>query len=71
MTPKEKAEELFLKNLALLAIFGLKPNPAEFIAKKCALITVNEIIKGIRKGIPKIGFGTGYWSDVRKAIKKL
>lgn len=66
MTPKEKAEELVGKYLAIQ--FGDFPTTD---AKQCALIAVDEIIKAMRKDVPEVGFGTGYWSEVREEIKKL
>ena len=70
MTPQEKAKELYCKYTDALNIRDLQTTANPF-AKQCALITVNEIIKAMRKGIPEIDYGTGYWSDVRKEIEKL
>lgn len=79
MTPQEKAKELVNKFNLVNSKNYIDDNglwDTEFVltnddAKECALIAVNEIIKAMRKGIPEIGFGTGYWSDVRKEIEKL
>jgi hypothetical protein len=54
MTPKEKAEEL---NVG----FWYLTNDSR-IAKQCALIAVDEMIKEI---------GSKYWYDVKKEIEKL
>jgi hypothetical protein len=66
MTPKEKAGELVNK--------FLQYTPVEFeyeYAKQCALIAVDEIIKSLRKTLPEIGLGKGYWYSVRKEIENL
>jgi hypothetical protein len=70
MTPQEKAKELYCKYTDALNIRDLQTTANPF-AKQCALIAVNEIIKAMRKGIPEIDYGTGYWSDVRNEIEKL
>ena len=58
MTPKEKAEELFDN------FFNLYPNQdAYFIAKQCALIAVDEIIKVLPH--------PDYWQEVKQEIEKL
>lgn len=78
MTPKEKAEEL-------MYIFAQIIPPSSYLAfeegvqinfdlenaKQCALIAVNEIIKSLRKDLPEIGLGKGYWYSVKKEIEKL
>ena len=59
MTPREKAEELYLEfsNAANSYIEG----------KKCALIAVNVVI-----GLDDFSvYGKVYWQEVRKEIKKL
>ena len=71
MTPKEKAKKLvdeFYKNM-----FDIKLSDTHIMetAKQCALITVNEIIKALRKGLPEIGLGKGYWYNVKQEIKKM
>ena len=70
MTSQEKAKELYCKYTDALNIRDLQTTANPF-AKQCALIAVNEIIKAMRKGIPEIDYGTGYWSDVRNEIEKL
>ena len=71
MTSKEKAEELVLKYLRLQ-----EPNYNWFhkgLAKKCALIAVDEILKMIDKSMQ--GFLDSdiiaYWQQVKKEIEKL
>jgi len=64
--PKEKAEEL-------VAIFRFISHDLDDIAnhKDCALIAVHEIIKALRKDLPEIGLGKGYWFSVKQEIEKL
>lgn len=40
-------------------------------SKQCAIIAVDEIIKALRKDLPEIGLGKGYWYDVKQEINKL
>lgn len=69
MTPKEKADEIVKR------MYAVHSNSASEItfhfAKQCALIAVDEIIKALRKDLPEIGLGKGYWSSVRHEIEKL
>lgn len=64
MTEKEKAEELVLKYLRI------DNNTIEwfntYIAKQCALITVDEIIENTF-----CEFKTQYWEEVKKEIEQL
>jgi predicted N-formylglutamate amidohydrolase len=39
-------------------------------AKEIALKLVKHIIKALRKDLPEIGQGKGYWSEVKKEIEK-
>jgi len=83
MTPKEKAEELVLKYLRLQE----KDSYNWFnkgLAKQCALIAVDEILK-TRPGFPYpddvgleingifniINYPTIYWKEVKQEIEKL
>jgi hypothetical protein len=63
MTPKEKAEELVLKYLRI------DNNTREWfnkhIAKQCALIAVDEIIKVMSDS------QDWYWEEVKQEIEKL
>jgi hypothetical protein len=63
-SPKEKAIELVDK----FTNIGLQRRN-EGIA--CALIAVDEIIKALRKDLPELSLGKGYWSSVKKEIEKL
>ena len=76
MTPKEKASQLLTRFYLSL------PNNGSFTGlnninrrweegKNCALIAVDEIIKALRKDLPEIGLGKGYWYDVKQEIEKL
>jgi len=60
MTPKEKAQELIEKHLS---VYDIEP-----IAKKCALITVDEIISNREriKGIDKL-----YWQQVKNELQEI
>ena len=40
-------------------------------AIQSALISVDEIIKALRKGLPEVGLGKGYWYNVKQEIEKL
>ena len=60
MTPKEKAKELFDKHFEFVEALSAS-NQIEN-AKKCALITVNEILNYIPQT---------YWFEVEKEIKKI
>ena len=81
MTPKEKSEELVDRFLLLPIDFPYNDTQdGQCIgngymlynsAKQCALIAVDAIIKAMRKGVPEVGFGTGYWSEVKQEIEKL
>lgn len=76
MTPAEKAKQLVQRFYLSL------PNNGSFTGlnninrrweegKNCALIAVDEIIKALRKDLPEIGLGKGYWYDVKQEIEKL
>jgi hypothetical protein len=72
MTPKEKAEELLD---AMLTNYGDEHHHCTlYVAKNCATIAIDELIKdtvdwGIRKTFDE---GTSeYWQEVKKEIEKL
>ena len=72
MTPKEKAEELVLKYLRIDN--DTKNWFNKHIAKQCALIAVNEIIKvlvELSNGEFTFIYDVEYWQEVRKEINKL
>lgn len=64
MTPKEKANELVDK-FDNINVLGEEHNG--YIAKQCALITVDEI----RNDKFNEGILSGYWYEVRREIEKL
>jgi hypothetical protein len=63
MTPKEKAEELIIKYLTESSKNNY--NMSYTIAKQCALIAVDEILKCC------IGSHEYYWQEVKQEIEKL
>jgi hypothetical protein len=67
MTPKRKYEELMLKYLRVNHGFNL------YMAKQCALIAVDEIIRELTEEIsPSVhGFRHQYWQEVKQEISKL
>ena len=83
MTPKDKAIELVDKFINLNSNKISDYSRIEYpTAKECALIAVDEIIKGIERGFDEHEKGTGiyvknrifYWdfySDVKGEINKL
>ena len=73
MTAKDRAKYLFENYLILFPEFynDLEFGYNEVKAKQCALILVNEIIKALRKDLPEIGLGKGYWYSVKREIEKL
>lgn len=74
MTPKEKCDELIDKFVDASVVEEeenyFHPRPYS-LAKQCALIAVNEIIKTFRKDLPEIGLGKGFWYSVKQEIEKL
>ncbi len=65
MTPKEKAQELVNK---FYRIIPLDKMTIDFdLAKKCALIAVDEIIDELTSR----GILSGFWYEVHEEIKKL
>jgi hypothetical protein len=71
MTPKEKAEELVLKFREVPQENTMMWYAGFEISKEFALIAVSEIIKALRKDLPEIGLGKGYWYDVKQEIESL
>jgi hypothetical protein len=70
MTPKEKAEELVNKFAKLPEKGSLMWYLSFEIAKKCALIAVDEIINVII-GSYDYELENKYWQEVKKEIEKL
>ena len=74
MTPKEKAEDLLYNSFENLMYDAVENTYArERLAKQCALIAVDEIIKETKLHDKTIyeHVRTGYWIDVKKEIEKL
>lgn len=68
MTPKEKANDLcmmFLIKTTTDIPYGVNKT----IAKECALIAVDEIIKELEYGVGKSA--TEWWHEVKKEIEAL
>lgn len=64
-TPKEKAEELYDK------FYAWYPNQdAQFIAKQCALIAVDEVLDYLNKVMIPNPF-VQYWNEVKNEIENL
>ncbi len=76
MTPKEKCDELIDKFVDASVVEEeenyFHPRPYS-LAKQCALITVNELIKELLEEInPSVhGFRHNYWKEVKQEIEKL
>jgi hypothetical protein len=81
MTPKEKANELVVefygKICNLIPVNDGNERSERFriiqpIAKKCALISVDEILNAIANtDINKFEFGFHYWKQIKKEIQQL
>jgi hypothetical protein len=69
MTPKEKAEELIWKYLPLIE--GWTAPKKTDLAKKLALICVDELIELYEFEVPHRGFKISYWDEVKQEIEKL
>jgi|LakMenE01Jun11ns_1017448.scaffolds.fasta_scaffold6217544_1 hypothetical protein len=73
MTPQEKAKELFDKCELSCAGILCFDDDWEALAKLCALIAVDEIIRELTEEIsPSVhGFRHQYWIEVEQEIEKL
>ena len=65
MTPKEKAKEL------IDSMLGFKDDYHQYLAKKCALIAVEEILKQNVSTPTDYGASWTYWMQVKEEIEKL
>jgi hypothetical protein len=79
MTPKEKAEEIYQEYLDIIYVKNQKIiNPINGstiayynnIAKQCALIAVDEILKNYYKNHFQKGKKIDYWQEVKNEIEK-
>jgi hypothetical protein len=66
MTPKEKAEDLFVTFYQRLPDSVYSNNGAKSEAKQCALICCNEVL-----GYMGADRGTAFWNEVKQEIEKL
>lgn len=71
MTPKEKAEDLVGKFLSMLCDSYNYNNI--FIAKRCALIAVDEVVAQIEPSVSMdvISARIEYWQQVKQEIKAI
>ena len=65
MTPEQKAKELVEK------MNYSHPEHEGYVAKQCALIAVDEIIKSSPNKPIETPFTIEYWKNVKKEINKL
>ena len=65
MTPKEKAKELVDKYFYLFSV-ELENTIADYEAKECALIAVDEILDAVGTN-----YSINYWQEVKQEIEKL
>ena len=73
-TPKEKAEELVENHYDKMFYLRDGYNSSEVyeVAKQCALIAVDEIMKAVGWEYLELGVDRGnYWQEVKIEIKKL
>ncbi len=72
MTPKEKAIELFDKMFIEMSNFSITDEVLEEVAKQCALIAVNEIMKQCwdYRDID-LQASYDYWQEVKQEIINL
>ena len=68
MTPREKARELVDKYYHLFSV-ELENTIADYEAKECALIAVDELIKETQFEVPNIR--QRWWQDVKQHIQRL
>ena len=71
MTPKEKAKELYEKYFYHLPVSTVSEEEYDEAAYTCAMICVNEIISALRKDLPDIGLGKGYWASVKQELNNI
>ena len=69
MTSKEKAKELVDKMMYKI-MYNCQPTLSKMVAKQCALIAVDELIKQESKTDDYYEIGS-YWEEVKQEINKL
>ena len=60
-------QDFYLKKLDQYNTFGKYDYN---FAVDCAILTVTKIISSLRKTIPEVGLGKGYWYSVREELLK-
>ena len=72
MIPKLKAKDL-VRDMEFEIPYVYDPTEPQGydVAKKCALIAVDEIIKNDKKNYGIDGFVVEYWQEVKNEIEKL
>jgi len=70
MTAKDKAKEM-IEKMFIHTFAQDGPWMDQDMAKQCARLAVNEIIKALRSDLPEVGKGKGYWADVRREIENI
>jgi hypothetical protein len=75
MTPKEKADQLVKKFKSISIINNsMTENESNFVAEKCALICVDEIISELNGFDSTDGYSTSvidFYKEVKQEIEKL
>lgn len=71
MTPKEKAEDLFIRNYELIPDYVIKENKiAATLARLFALICIDEILKCNPQSDEEYST-ISFWQEVKQEIEKL
>lgn len=60
---KELVDKMYMSEITIFMSWNM--------AKQCALIACDEIINALRKDLPEIGLGKGFWHDVKTEIENL
>lgn len=70
MTPKEKAREIWDKMMYHI-MYNCQPTLSEMVAKECALVAVEEILKDREEIDGMRIINDPYWLEVKTEIEKL
>ena len=73
MTPKEKAEDMFVEFLQMIPDYVIEENNVSAeLAKQHALITVNEILDILENNLDfKMLKSIEFWKEIKSEIEKL
>jgi hypothetical protein len=71
MTTKEKAKELFDKFYQEAPYQEIEFYSNDVMARQCALIAVDEIIKNDKENYGINGFVFEYWQEVKQELQKI